>query len=287
MTSNGRRRRESSSESESNSHQPVADKRLTICVIGSGAVGKSSLTVRYLQGHFPEVSNTKTQICSGHACSMLVGAGDNCCQIVIVVSRSYLSTVRLRFTVGCSSGWIADRRILRTVNSFVVCLCVSKPQHCVTCTWHLGLACIHVGIECCHFLHENFSWEAHFPQAGLAYPALVACLLPVHRVNHNRIHCCTQHSASIYTKACLFCKVIQCGFICWHVWVSTVSHFTVEFIYLLHILFSSFLQFYDPTVGKCYTYIYTLHNYVQVHVDSIMIVCSLLAASLRMFSVFK
>ena len=90
MTSNGRRRRESSSESESNSHQPVADKRLTICVIGSGAVGKSSLTVRYLQGHFPEVSNTKTQICSGHACSMLVGAGDNCCQIICDRSLSIL-----------------------------------------------------------------------------------------------------------------------------------------------------------------------------------------------------
>ena len=45
-----------SSESDSNGHQPSAEKRLTICVVGSGGVGKSSLTVRYLQGHFPEVS---------------------------------------------------------------------------------------------------------------------------------------------------------------------------------------------------------------------------------------
>ena len=49
------RGRASSSESDSNSHQPTAEKRLTICVVGSGSVGKSSLTVRYLQGHFPEV----------------------------------------------------------------------------------------------------------------------------------------------------------------------------------------------------------------------------------------
>lgn len=46
----------SSLDSESNSHQPTAEKRLTICVVGSGGVGKSSLTVRYLQGHFPEVT---------------------------------------------------------------------------------------------------------------------------------------------------------------------------------------------------------------------------------------
>ncbi len=31
-------------------------RRLTFCVVGNGGVGKSSLTVRYLQGHFPEVS---------------------------------------------------------------------------------------------------------------------------------------------------------------------------------------------------------------------------------------
>ena len=30
--------------------------RLILCVIGSGGVGKSSLTIRYLHGQFPEVS---------------------------------------------------------------------------------------------------------------------------------------------------------------------------------------------------------------------------------------
>lgn len=30
-------------------------RKLTICVIGSGGVGKSSLTLRYINGHFPEV----------------------------------------------------------------------------------------------------------------------------------------------------------------------------------------------------------------------------------------
>lgn len=34
-------------------------RRLTICVVGSGGVGKSSLTVRYLNNHFPEVSEKK------------------------------------------------------------------------------------------------------------------------------------------------------------------------------------------------------------------------------------
>ena len=33
----------------------VSKRRLTICVIGSGGVGKSSLTLRYINGHFPEV----------------------------------------------------------------------------------------------------------------------------------------------------------------------------------------------------------------------------------------
>ena len=34
----------------------LSKRRLTICVVGSGGVGKSSLTVRYLNNHFPEVS---------------------------------------------------------------------------------------------------------------------------------------------------------------------------------------------------------------------------------------
>ena len=33
----------------------LAKRKLTICVIGSGGVGKSSLTLRYINGHFPEV----------------------------------------------------------------------------------------------------------------------------------------------------------------------------------------------------------------------------------------
>ena len=35
--------------------EAVSNERLTLCVIGSGGVGKSSLTIRYLHGHFPEV----------------------------------------------------------------------------------------------------------------------------------------------------------------------------------------------------------------------------------------
>lgn len=53
---NGRLRSYSSDSDCANGHQPSSEKRLTICVVGSGGVGKSSLTVRYLQGHFPEVS---------------------------------------------------------------------------------------------------------------------------------------------------------------------------------------------------------------------------------------
>nr|ABD65422.1 Rap1-like [Suberites domuncula] len=34
--------------------QPTSKRKLTLCVVGSGGVGKSSLTVRYLQGQFPE-----------------------------------------------------------------------------------------------------------------------------------------------------------------------------------------------------------------------------------------
>ena len=34
----------------------LCKRRLTVCVVGSGGVGKSSLTIRYLHGHFPEVS---------------------------------------------------------------------------------------------------------------------------------------------------------------------------------------------------------------------------------------
>lgn len=36
----------------------ISKGRLTLCVVGSGGVGKSSLTIRYLQGHFPEVGNS-------------------------------------------------------------------------------------------------------------------------------------------------------------------------------------------------------------------------------------
>lgn len=36
--------------------QLISNRRLTICVVGSGGVGKSSLVTRYLHGHFPEVS---------------------------------------------------------------------------------------------------------------------------------------------------------------------------------------------------------------------------------------
>ncbi len=35
----------------------VSRSRLTLCIVGSGGVGKSSLTVRYLHGHFPEVGS--------------------------------------------------------------------------------------------------------------------------------------------------------------------------------------------------------------------------------------
>lgn len=37
-------------------YDQTSKRRLTICVVGSGGVGKSSLTVRYLNNHFPEVS---------------------------------------------------------------------------------------------------------------------------------------------------------------------------------------------------------------------------------------
>lgn len=36
-------------------YDKTSKRRLTICVVGSGGVGKSSLTVRYLNNHFPEV----------------------------------------------------------------------------------------------------------------------------------------------------------------------------------------------------------------------------------------
>ncbi len=62
---NGRLRSYSSESDSANGHQPSSsEKRLTICVVGSGGVGKSSLTVRYLQGHFPEVSSCFTVFCS-------------------------------------------------------------------------------------------------------------------------------------------------------------------------------------------------------------------------------
>ena len=41
---------------EENSVKRVSHRRLTVCVIGSGGVGKSSITLRYINGHFPEVS---------------------------------------------------------------------------------------------------------------------------------------------------------------------------------------------------------------------------------------
>ena len=63
---NGRLRSYSSESDSANGHQPSSsEKRLTICVVGSGGVGKSSLTVRYLQGHFPEVSSCFIILCSG------------------------------------------------------------------------------------------------------------------------------------------------------------------------------------------------------------------------------
>ena len=34
----------------------LSKRRLTVCVVGSGGVGKSSITLRYLNGQFPEVS---------------------------------------------------------------------------------------------------------------------------------------------------------------------------------------------------------------------------------------
>lgn len=45
------------------SQQP-SKRRLTICVVGSGGVGKSSLTVRYLNNHFPEVSERESLTCT-------------------------------------------------------------------------------------------------------------------------------------------------------------------------------------------------------------------------------
>ena len=51
----------SSSELKDRCRSPPAEVvskgRLTLCVVGSGGVGKSSLTVRYLHGNFPEVNN--------------------------------------------------------------------------------------------------------------------------------------------------------------------------------------------------------------------------------------
>lgn len=36
----------------------LSKRRLTVCVVGSGGVGKSSITLRYINGHFPEVNNS-------------------------------------------------------------------------------------------------------------------------------------------------------------------------------------------------------------------------------------
>ena len=45
------------SEDDLSSPPAVSKSRLTLCVVGSGGVGKSSLTIKYLHGHFPEVNN--------------------------------------------------------------------------------------------------------------------------------------------------------------------------------------------------------------------------------------
>lgn len=49
------------SRDDISSHSPPEESRsrLTLCVVGSGGVGKSSLTVKYLHGHFPEVNSTQ------------------------------------------------------------------------------------------------------------------------------------------------------------------------------------------------------------------------------------
>jgi small GTP-binding protein len=41
----------------------LSKRRLTICVVGSGGVGKSSLTVRFLKGIFPEFYDPTVEEC--------------------------------------------------------------------------------------------------------------------------------------------------------------------------------------------------------------------------------
>ena len=50
---------EASDVPESPAYDQRSKRRITICVVGSGGVGKSSLTVRYLNNHFPEVSSVR------------------------------------------------------------------------------------------------------------------------------------------------------------------------------------------------------------------------------------
>ena len=47
---------------------PLSKRRLTICVVGSGGVGKSSLTIRFLKGVFSEVSPAESVYCVDDAC---------------------------------------------------------------------------------------------------------------------------------------------------------------------------------------------------------------------------
>ena len=56
MSERGRSFSASSKCSSDGGPPSAAGRRLTLCVVGSGGVGKSSLTCRYLQGDFPEVS---------------------------------------------------------------------------------------------------------------------------------------------------------------------------------------------------------------------------------------
>ena len=44
-------------DSHNGARRGLSLRRLTICVVGMGGVGKSSLTLRYMNGHFPEVSH--------------------------------------------------------------------------------------------------------------------------------------------------------------------------------------------------------------------------------------
>lgn len=75
---------------------PLSKRRLTFCVVGSGGVGKSSLTVRYLNGHFPEVG--------GRVCVLYTLCHKYCMQynwrLVILYPISLLSSQFYDPTVG-------------------------------------------------------------------------------------------------------------------------------------------------------------------------------------------